>query len=88
MKGFDEECRKRKKELTEIIEKVKKGELSKESCVYKIKENKDLIRRKKNRYNENCLREVEKDKSMNKFWRGIGKSKQRVEISEKIGKNE
>lgn len=83
-KWFDEECRSVRKELIRTTRACKRGEISKDKCIRRRKEYRELIGRKKDKENQKRLREVEEDKTMGKFWKAILTRKRRIEVSEKI----
>lgn len=61
----------KKKDLSQIIWKGKIGDVEKEVCAQKRREDKELIERKNMEHNERRLKEVVEDKTMSKFWKEI-----------------
>lgn len=86
---WDEECDKKKSELIRIIKLVKEGKVNTETRNEKRKEYKWTIKKKKEEFNTNLTKEIEKDKSMKKFWQALNETKKkRTTASKKIKKEE
>lgn len=73
--------------MLKMIWKRKRGKADKEVCIKKRKECKNLKERKRLEQNEKWINEVEADKIMSKFWKGINIRKNRVDIKKQTRSN-